>query len=44
MFVNGKQDSGYSNPKDAISKYVDEEDKGVAKCDTQLITIAFMNF
>lgn len=25
---------GYSNPRDAISKHVDEEDKGVAKCDT----------
>lgn len=26
---------GYSNPRDAISKHVDEEDKGVAKCDTR---------
>lgn len=25
---------GYSNSRDAISKHVDEEDKGVAKCDT----------
>lgn len=25
---------GYSNPRDAISKHVDMEDKGVAKCDT----------
>ncbi len=25
---------GYSNPRDAISKRVDDEDKGVAKCDT----------
>lgn len=25
---------GYSNPRDAISKHVDEEDKGVTKCDT----------
>ena len=25
---------GYSNTRDAISKHVDEEDKGVAKCDT----------
>lgn len=25
---------GYSNPVDAISKHVDEEDKGIAKCDT----------
>lgn len=25
---------GYSNPRDAINKHVDEEDKGVAKCDT----------
>lgn len=25
---------GYSNPNDAISKHVYEEDKGVAKCDT----------
>ena len=25
---------GYSNPRDAISKQVDDEDKGVAKCDT----------
>lgn len=25
---------GYSNPRDAISKHVDLEDKGVAKCDT----------
>lgn len=24
----------YSNPRDAISKHVDNEDKGVAKCDT----------
>lgn len=24
---------GYSNPRDAINKHVDEEDKGVAKCD-----------
>ena len=25
---------GYANPNDAIAKHVDEEDKGVAKCDT----------
>lgn len=25
---------GYSNPRDAISKHIDEEDKGVTKCDT----------
>lgn len=25
---------GYSNSRDALSKHVDEEDKGVAKCDT----------
>ena len=25
---------GYSNPRDAINKLVDDEDKGVAKCDT----------
>ena len=25
---------GYSNPRDALDKHVDEEDKGVAKCDT----------
>ena len=25
---------GYSNPNDALSKHVDGEDKGVAKCDT----------
>lgn len=25
---------GYSNPVDAIFKHVDEEDKGIAKCDT----------
>lgn len=25
---------GYNNPNDAISKHVDDEDKGVAKCDT----------
>lgn len=25
---------GYANPRDAIGKHVDEEDKGVAKCDT----------
>lgn len=25
---------GYSNSRDAISKHIDEEDKGVAKCDT----------
>lgn len=25
---------GYSNPRDAINKHVEEEDKGVAKCDT----------
>ena len=25
---------GYKNPRDAISKHVDEEDKEVAKCDT----------
>lgn len=25
---------GYSNPRDAISKHVDDEDKEVAKCDT----------
>jgi len=25
---------GYSNPRDAISKHVDAEDKGVANCDT----------
>lgn len=25
---------GYNNPRDALSKHVDSEDKGVAKCDT----------
>jgi anti-repressor protein len=25
---------GYSNPRDALRKHVDEEDKGVANCDT----------
>lgn len=25
---------GYSNPRDALAKHVDNEDKGVAKCDT----------
>lgn len=25
---------GYSNPRDALMKHVDDEDKGVAKCDT----------
>ena len=25
---------GYSNVRDAIAKHVDDEDKGVAKCDT----------
>lgn len=25
---------GYSNPRDALVKHVDNEDKGVAKCDT----------
>ena len=25
---------GYSNPRDALSKHVDSDDKGVAKCDT----------
>ena len=25
---------GYSNPRDAIAAHVEEEDKGVAKCDT----------
>ena len=25
---------GYSNPRDAINNHVDDEDKGVAKCDT----------
>lgn len=25
---------GYANPNDAIAKHIDEEDKGVAKCDT----------
>ena len=25
---------GYSNPRDALAKRVDTEDKGVAKCDT----------
>jgi anti-repressor protein len=25
---------GYSNPRDAIAKHIDDEDKGVAKCDT----------
>lgn len=25
---------GYSNPRDTINKHVDDEDKGVAKCDT----------
>ena len=25
---------GYANPNDALAKRVDEEDKGVAKCDT----------
>ena len=27
---------GYSNSRDALAKRVDEEDKGVAKCDTLL--------
>ncbi len=26
---------GYSNPRDAIKKHIDDEDKGVAKCDTR---------
>ena len=34
---------GYSNPADAVFKHVDEEDKGVAKCDTlggkQILTV-----
>lgn len=25
---------GYSNLRDALAKHVDDEDKGVAKCDT----------
>jgi anti-repressor protein len=25
---------GYSNTRDALSKHVDDEDKGVANCDT----------
>ena len=25
---------GYTNPNDALAKHVDEEDKGIAKCDT----------
>ena len=25
---------GYINPRDALAKRVDDEDKGVAKCDT----------
>lgn len=25
---------GYSNPRDALRKHVDDEDKGVADCDT----------
>ena len=25
---------GYSNPRDALTRHIDEEDKGVAKCDT----------
>lgn len=25
---------GYSNTRDALAKHVDDEDKGVAKCDT----------
>lgn len=25
---------GYSNPRDAVAKHVDDDDKGVAKCDT----------
>ena len=25
---------GYSNSRDALAKHVDDEDKGVAKCDT----------
>ena len=25
---------GYRNPRDALSKHVDSDDKGVAKCDT----------
>lgn len=25
---------GYKNPRDAVNKHVDDEDKGVAKCDT----------
>ena len=27
---------GYSNPRDALAKHVDHEDKGVAKCDTTI--------
>ena len=34
---------GYSNSRDALKKHIDEEDKGVAKCDTlrgrQILTI-----
>jgi len=25
---------GYSNPRDALAKHIDDEDKGVAICDT----------
>ena len=25
---------GYNNPRDAVKKHIDDEDKGVAKCDT----------
>lgn len=28
---------GYSNPRDAINKHVDDEDKGVSKCDTLVV-------
>ena len=39
---------GYSNVRDALSKHVDSEDKGVAKCDTlggaQKITLINSSF
>lgn len=30
---------GYSNPRDALAKRVDDEDKGVAKCDTIILPL-----
>ena len=31
---------GYSNPRDAIAKHVDEQDKGVAICDNSLCRLS----